>query len=74
MEDMTEWIKWWKDKTFLLILGIAMLSMLVAGIFANCFSWGWVVSCVAACLGGFAIRKIVVKKLNELSENDKGEG
>lgn len=64
---MNEWIKWWKDKTFLTILGIALLTMLVAFLASYFLSWGWVIAMVAALVGGGAIRRIIVDKLDELS-------
>jgi len=62
-----ELIKWWKDKTFLTILAVALLTMVVAFLLAYFIDWGWVLSIVVACLGGYAIRKVIVKKLDELA-------
>ncbi len=71
---MAEWIKWWKNKTYMTVLVIALVAMVIAGIFANCFTWGWIVSCASACIGGFAIRRVIVNKLNSLSEEEGGNG
>lgn len=68
---MATWIKWWKDKTFLKIWGIILLTM---GI-----SFGIVIinpdntlcvigSILAVCIGGLVIRKVITKKLNELAD------
>lgn len=62
---MVEWIRWWKDRTFLTILAIACVAMLVAGLCANLLDWGWILSCIVALLAGFLIRKIVIRKIEE---------
>lgn len=62
-----EWIKWWKDKTFLTILAIVIVTMLISFLVAF-FRCGWVLSIVVACLGGYAIRKVIIKKLDELAD------
>ena len=65
---MTNWIKWWKDKTFLAVLCIVLVTMIVSFLvaFLRC---GWVLSIVVACLGGFGIRKVIIKKLDETNNN-----
>lgn len=65
---MTNWIKWWKDKTFLTILAIACVAMLVAFVFARYISWGWIVSCLVGLLAGLFIRKVITRKLDEISD------
>jgi ABC-type enterochelin transport system permease subunit len=66
---MAEWIKWWKDKTFLTVLVIIAITMLVSFLVAF-FSCGWTLSVVIACLGGLGIRKVIIKRLDEESKND----
>ena len=68
---MSNWIKWWKDKTFLKILGIILLTMGVSFgiiIINPDNTWCIVGSILAACSGGLVIRRIIVKKLDELSD------
>jgi hypothetical protein len=62
-----EWIKWWKNNTFLTILAIVLVTMLISFLVAY-FRCGWVLSIVVACLGGYTIRKVIVKKLDELAD------
>ena len=66
---MVEWIKWWKDKTFLTILVIVAITMLVSFLVAF-FRCGWTLSVVIACLGGLGIRKVITKKLDDMSNNN----
>jgi ABC-type transport system involved in cytochrome bd biosynthesis fused ATPase/permease subunit len=68
-----EWIKWWKDKTFLLVWGIILLTMAVAFVVAYFIDFGWILSIVAAGIGGQAIRRVIVNKLNEKAEEDNGK-
>jgi hypothetical protein len=68
---MSNWIKWWKDKTFLKIWGIILLTMGISlGIvIINPNSTLCIIgSILAACIGGLVIRKVITKKLDELSE------
>ena len=65
---MGEWIRWWKDRTFLTILAIAIVAMLVAFVFARYISWGWIVSCLVGLLAGLFIRKVITRKLDEISD------
>lgn len=67
---MAEWIKWWKDKTFLTVLGIVAVTMLASFLiaFIRC---GWVLSIVIACLGGVAVRKVIIKRLDKAKEKEE---
>lgn len=67
---MSNWIKWWKSKFFLTILGIALATMGVSFILAYFIEWGWMPSIAVALLGGFIIRKVVIKRLDKIAEND----
>lgn len=66
---MGDWIKWWKDKTFLIVLSIVLVTMAVSFCVAF-FSCAWWLSVIIACLGGIGIRKVIVKKLDEVSNNN----
>lgn len=68
-----EWIKWWKDKTFMTVLAVALVTMAVAFVTAYFIDWGWILSIVAAGIGGQAIRRVIVNKLNEKAEEDNGK-
>lgn len=61
-----EWIKWWKNKTFMTILGIALVAMVVSFLLAYFIEWGWILSIVVACIGGFLIRRVISKKMDEV--------
>lgn len=68
---MSNWVKWWKDKTFLLIWGILLLSMGVSLciILINPDSAVCIIGALAMpSIGGMIIKKIVGKKLDEWSE------
>lgn len=62
------WIKWWKDKTFMSVLGIALGTMVLSFLLAYFISWGWIPAIAVALAGGFAIRKVVVRKLDEIAD------
>jgi hypothetical protein len=61
---MATWIRWWEDKYFLLMWGVALLTMLISFLLAYFISWGWIPSIAIALLGGFIIRKIITKRLD----------
>ena len=69
---MSNWIKWWKDKTFLAMMVIAIIAVVLAYVFARFVTWGWVVSLVIGVVGGLGIRHVVVKELNELDKGGNG--
>lgn len=64
---MNEWIKWWNDKTFLLILGIIAITMLLSFLLAYFIEWGWIPAIVVACGGGLVIRRTVINKIDRLN-------
>jgi hypothetical protein len=66
---VAEWIKWWKDKTFLTVLGIVLITMAISFCVAF-FSCAWWLSVAIACLGGIGIRRVIVKKLDDMSNNN----
>lgn len=66
---MGDWIKWWKDKTFLIVLSIVLVTMAISFCVAF-FSCAWWLSVIIACLGGIGIRKVIVKKLDEMSSDN----
>ena len=64
---MSNWIKWWKDKLLLQIMGTAIGSVGLAFIPAYFLSWGWILSILVAVSGGVIMRKLIIKKLDEVS-------
>ena len=67
---MSTWIKWWKDKTFikiwcviLITIGLSLGVILINPDHTLCILG----SIGIACSGGFIIRKIITKRLNKLS-------
>lgn len=68
-----KFFKWWKNKTALSIIGIALGSVLLAFLFAYFFTWGWYVSIAIALGGGYWIRTILFKKLNEMADKYDNE-
>lgn len=63
-------IRWWKSKFFLTILGVALTTIGITFLLAYFIDWGWIPAIAVALGGGFAIRRIVVKRLDELAEKD----
>lgn len=65
---MVEWIKWWKSDFFLTILGVVMVTMGITFVLAYFIDWGWIPAIMLCIGGGILIRKMVTKKLDEMSE------
>lgn len=65
---MSNWIKWWKSDFFLTILGVVMVTMGITFVLAYFIDWGWIPAIAMAICGGILIRKMVTKKLDEMSE------
>ena len=68
--DMSNWIQWWKDKTFLAMMVIAIIAVVLAYVFARFVTWGWIPAIAVALGGGLVIRRIVIKKLDKTVENN----
>lgn len=62
---MAEFVKWWKDKMGVLITLTAILSVVIACLFTVFFEWGWIVAIVIALGGGYLIRRLIIKKLED---------
>lgn len=62
---MSEWIKWWKDKTVREVLSIAIGAVVVAALLAYYISWGWILSLVVGASAGIAIRKIIIERIDD---------
>lgn len=65
---MSKWFRWWENRTFLTILGVAMVTMGITFVLAYFITWGWIPAIAMAICGGLLIRKMVTKKLDDLSE------
>lgn len=65
---MSNWIKWWKSDFFLTILGVVMVTMGITFVLAYFIDWGWIPAIMLCIGGGILIRKMVTKKLDEMSE------
>lgn len=63
---MSNWIKWWKDSTFMSVLVIALLTMLIGFLLAYFLEWGWILTIVVTAIGGMSIRRIIIKRINKL--------
>ena len=66
---MENWIKWWKNKTFLTVLGIVLITMAISFCIAF-FSCAWWLAVIVACVGGFGVRKVIIKKLDETNNSN----
>lgn len=65
---MSNWVKWWKDKTFIKIWTVILLSMALSlGIILINPDDIWCIigAISAAILGGLWIRKIFSKRMDE---------
>ena len=66
---MATWIKWWKDKTFIKIFIVALITMIIGFLLAYFIDWGWIVTIITSCTGGFIIRKIITNRLDKEAKN-----
>lgn len=62
---MAIFVKWWKDRTFLMILGIVIGAMVIALLLAVTMEYGWIGSIIVATTGGIAIRRIIIKSISK---------
>jgi hypothetical protein len=65
---MSKWFRWWKSDFFLMLLVAVILIKVVAFLLAYFIEWGWILAILVAVGGGFILRKMVIKKLDEWSE------
>jgi 4-hydroxybenzoate polyprenyltransferase len=63
---MSNWIKWWKDSTFMSVLGVALLTMLIGFLLAYYIEWGWILTIVVTAIGGMSIRRIIIKRIDKM--------
>lgn len=69
---MATWIKWWKDKTFMTVLAIALLTMLIGFLSVYFLEYGWIITIVSTVAGGISIRKIVTNRIiKELQKEEE---
>lgn len=66
---MAEWVKWWKDRCFLLVLLISFSSMALALLSALLVYWGWILSIVFALAGGVLIRLVIRREIEKKVKN-----
>ena len=66
---MGNFIKWWKSKFAWTLIGGALLTMVISFLFAYFFDWGWIVAIIAACSGGFTLRKLIKKKIDDFAKS-----
>ena len=69
---MATWIKWWKDKTFMTILAIALLTMLIGFLLAYFIEYGWLITIVLSIAGGISIRKVITNRIDKEVEKEEG--
>lgn len=69
---MATWIKWWKDKTFMTVLAIALLTMLIGFLLAYFIEYGWLITIVLSIAGGISIRKVITNRLDKEVEKEEG--
>ena len=62
---MSTWIKWWKDKTFMTILIIALSAMIIGFLSAYFIDWGWIITIILSAAAGVIMRKIIIKRIDE---------
>lgn len=62
-----EWFKWWKDKTFMSVLIIALIAMASSFLCARFLPDLWKIPAVVMiCLpSGISIRRIIIKRIEE---------
>ena len=64
---MAKIFKWWKDKDVLKIAAVAITVMAASFLLAYFIEWGWIAAIIAAIAGGAIIRKIITKRLDNLT-------
>lgn len=62
---MNEWIKWWKDETFMTILAAALIAMAVTFLLAYFIEWGWIFAFPVCGVAGLYIRRKIINKIEE---------
>ena len=67
---MATWIKWWKDKTFMTILAIALLTMLIGFLLTYFIEYGWLITIVLSIAGGVSIRKVITNRIDKEVEKE----
>lgn len=67
---MGEWIRWWKDRTFLTILITCIVAMILSFVFARYFIWGWIASLFIGVISGLFIRGVIVERLDDECDED----
>ena len=70
---MAEWIKWWNDKTIVTIMVVAISSVGLAALSAVLIDWGWVISIIIALVGGYTMKRILFKRLDEIAAEKEKE-
>lgn len=63
---MGKWIKWWKCKTYMSVLVIALLTILTGFFLAYFLDWGWILTIVVTAIGVMNIRKTIIKGIDKL--------
>lgn len=71
---MATWFKWWKNKTFLLIMGISLITMIIAFLLAYFIEWGWILAIILTCIGGVLIRKIIDRAIDNWIDKHNYDG
>lgn len=71
---MATWFKWWKNKTFLLIMGISLITMIIAFLLAYFIEWGWILAIILTCIGGVLIKKIIDRAIDNWIDKHNYDG
>lgn len=71
---MATWFKWWKNKTFLLIMGISLITMIIAFLLAYFIEWGWILAIILTCIGGVLIKKIIDRAIDNWVDKHNYDG
>lgn len=67
---MSNWVKWWKDKTLIKIIITMIFTVIVAFLFAYFIPQGWVIAIIVTLLvRTFYIKPLFQKKYNEIVDN-----
>lgn len=72
-DGVAEWIKWWNDKTIVTIMVVAISSVGLAALSAVLIDWGWVISIIIALVGGYTMKRILFKRLDEIATEKEKE-
>ena len=69
IKKMATWIKWWKDKTIMSVILIALFTVIVGFVLSYFITWGWIPTIILAIVDGKIIKRIIDDRISEILDN-----